>query len=432
MRRLLIRIADIGFVLLPLIIFAGLVAGYLALVGLRELIPPQTLTMAAGRAGGGYDAYAQKYRQILAEDGVTLDIIDTAGSVENASLIEDGVADVALIQGGIPINPAVGAESLAAVFLEPFFIFYRSDLIDAANPSSWPALRVAAGEPGGGTRMAINRLVLELDLRLDPELFLSLGGTAAADALRAGEVDVAVFVAPIDAPYLQPLLTDPRIAIRSLRDSDALHRRLPFVRPADIPPAGIDYGQRIPPESVPLTAMIATLVAQGDLHPALVNRMVRAAQEVHSGPVLLSDTLHFPSAEGASLPMNPQAAAALGRPPGVFERVLPYWIAAQITRVTVLLVPLLVIVPLLRALPGLYEWRMRSRVYRHYGRLTSIDAEAAQAIEEGRRTELLAELDEIDADAKALVVPPKYREQAYTLRLHIDLVRRRIAGAPAA
>lgn len=434
MRRLLVRIADIGVVLLPLMVFAGGVAAYLTLIGIKEFLPPKALSMAVGRPGGGYDAIAQDYRRILARDGITLDILDTAGSMENSRLLARGAADVALIQGGVPVSEETRAEALAAVFVEPFFIFHRTDMAEAADPASWGGLRIAAGEPGGGTRMALNALIEGLGLGLDQSRFLPLGGADAARALLQDNADVAIFVAPIDAPYLAPLLADPdRIAIASLRDTAALSRRLPFVRSVDIPAAGLDYAARIPAERVPLTAMIATLAAQGDLHPALVNRLVRAAEEIHSGPVLLSDTLSFPSAEGASLPMNPQARAALSSEPGLLERILPYWVAAQITRVTVLLVPLLVLlVPLLRAVPGLYEWRMRSRVYRRYGRLTAIDAEAAGGLDDARRDALLGELDAMDAEAKSLEVPVKYRDAAYNLRLHIDLVRRRISAARSA
>ena len=158
MRRLLTRLADIGVVVLPLLVFAGLVAAYLALVGLREIVPPKQLAMAAGSAGGGYDAYAQQYREILARDGITLHILETAGSVENARLLADGTADVALLQGGIPVAPGAGVEALAAITLEPFLIFHRSDLADGADPNAWPDLRVAIGEPGSG-RQAVARAI---------------------------------------------------------------------------------------------------------------------------------------------------------------------------------------------------------------------------------------------------------------------------------
>lgn len=281
--------------------------------------------------------------------------------------------------------------------------------------------------------MAILALGRRLGLDFAGTDLRDIGGTDAAQALLGGGVDVAVFVAPIDAPYLAALLTDPAIRLSSVRDTEALARRVPFARQVDIPPSGIDYAARLPPERVDLIAAIATLAARGDLHPALVNRFVRAAQEIHGGPVLISATLRFPTADGVGLPMNPQAETLLATGPGALDRILPYWAAAQVTRLTVLLLPLLVLaLPLLRALPGLYEWRMRSRVYRRYNELVTIDLEARGALTDDRRAKLLAQLDTIDSDAKRVQVPSRFREYVYALRLHIDLVRRKVIEAERA
>lgn len=426
-------LSNLGPLLLPLIVIGGLIAAFVTFSGLKELVPPDRLVMAAGRPGGGYYAYAERYRDILARDGITVEILETAGSMDNSRMLALGEADVALVQGGVPITDAAGLEALAATFLEPFLILYRSDFIDAADPTGWNELRVAAGEPGSGTRAAIDATADGLGIIIQHENLLPLGGQAAADALLAGEVDVAVFVAPIDSPYMTPMLTDPRIRISSLRDTEALTRRVGFVRAADIPPSALDYASQVPEDRIPLTAMIATLVGQGDLHPALVDRLVRAAQQIHSGPVLLSADLEFPMAEGTILPMNSQARTILEKGPSALDQYLPYWIAAQITRVTLLLVPLLVLlVPLLRMLPGIYEWRMRSRVYRRYNELVAIDSEAENALTDDRRAELTAQLDLIEQEAKAVQVPVKYREYAYTLRVHIDLVRRKLLEAARA
>ena len=59
--------------------------------------------MSTGTADGSYHAYAIKYRDILARDGVTLRLWPSGGAVENLSRLADPSAhvDVALIQGGI-------------------------------------------------------------------------------------------------------------------------------------------------------------------------------------------------------------------------------------------------------------------------------------------------------------------------------------------
>lgn len=413
--------------ILFVVIIAVVLAAIGALVWLLDLVPPRSLSMAAGRPGGGYHAIAERYRAILARDGIDLTILDTAGSVENARLLAEGRADAALLQGGVSVPGETTVEALAAVFLEPFWVFHRGGVEQAADPVAWQGLRVAAGEPGSGTRAAVLAAARALRIELMPDMLLPLGGADAAEALLQGRVDVAVFVAPVTAPYLKPLFESEEISVAPIRDAEALARRLPFVRMVDIPPAALDYARRIPEERVPLVAMVAALVAREDLHPALVNRLVRAAQRIHSGTDLVNVELIFPTTEGLDLPMNEQAAAALRDGPDAFERLLPYWMSAQVSRFALLLVPIIVLLlPLFRVLPGVYAWRMHSRVYRRYPELKAIEREAESGVPPERLRQLLEQLERIDAEARSVRVPPRYREYAYTLRMHIDLVRRNL------
>ena len=48
--------------------------------------PPTRITIATGGPNGAYYAFGQRYREILARDGVTLEILETNGSLENMRL----------------------------------------------------------------------------------------------------------------------------------------------------------------------------------------------------------------------------------------------------------------------------------------------------------------------------------------------------------
>ena len=58
--------------------------------------------MSTGSADGSYHAYATRYRDILARDGVTLRLRPSAGALDNLRRLADPAAevDVALVQGG--------------------------------------------------------------------------------------------------------------------------------------------------------------------------------------------------------------------------------------------------------------------------------------------------------------------------------------------
>ena len=62
--------------------------------------PPDRITIATGGPNGAYYAYAQRYREILARDNVTLDVLETDGSLENIALLEspDSGVDAAFVR----------------------------------------------------------------------------------------------------------------------------------------------------------------------------------------------------------------------------------------------------------------------------------------------------------------------------------------------
>lgn len=395
-----------------------------------DLMPPDRVRIAAGRPGTAYFALAEQYRAILARDGITASIEETPGSVANVEALtrSSDPVDVAFVQGGVPMPEGAPLEALGAVFLEPLWIFGRWNVADPADPSRWQGLAVAAGEPGSGTRYVVEAALRSLGIDPGTLDLRPMNATAAAEALREGEIDAGVFVGPVTAPYLQALFAEPAVRALSIRDPEALARRLPFVELTDIPPASFDYAARRPDERVELVAMIARLVARDGLHPALVDRLVEAAREVHAGRDLVTREGQFPSVTGVDMTMNPQAASLIEKGPNPVNRLLPYWIGAQISKFALLLVPLLVIFfPVFRIAPSLYQWRMRGKIWRHYPELRAIERDAAAAGEAGALDRLAQRLDAIESQVSRSRLPPSYREYAYAMRVHIDLVRRKIA-----
>ena len=71
------------------------------------------------------------------------------------------------------------------------------------------------------------------------------------------------------------------------------------------------------------------------------------------------------------------------------HRMLPFWLATLIDRTLVLIIPLIaILIPLTRIVPGLYSWRVRSKVYRWYGELAFLEAQLRQdAGPEARRSD---------------------------------------------
>ncbi len=410
------------------LILLSVIGGFVALTILLDLFPERRVTMAAGGEGSAYHTIALQYRDVLAEDGIRLDLLDTAGSVENIARLAEGDADVALLQGGIPAPKDAPVSALATVFLEPMLVFHRAGMDDANDPTRWSDRRVAAGGEGSGTRFAVDTILNTLDVSGDNTL-VPVGGAAAAEALLAGEIDVAIFVAPVSAAYLTPLYLAPGIELASIRDVEAIRRRLPFVLAADLPPASLNYAAVKPATRIDLAAMVAQLVARDGLHPALVDRFIKAARRIHGARDLLAEEGQFPSTDANTLRMNKQARTILAASPSRLDRFIPWWMAAQITKMALLLVPLaLLLLPLLRVLPGIYGWTMRSRVYKHYSDLIEIEKEAKVAHDPAQIAALSARLDGVQDALTEMRLPEAYRDRAYTMQMHIDLIRSRLVG----
>ncbi|MEM6745246.1 MAG: TAXI family TRAP transporter solute-binding subunit [Pseudomonadota bacterium] len=397
----------------------------------RDLPPPRTVIFAAGGEGGGYWRIAERYRFLLSRDGIEVTLLETGGSVDNARLLADGEAQVALLQGGVePIegDDVPRIEALGAVFLEPLLIFARADAPPPGNPALWEGLRIAAGGEGSGTRAAWRAFERAAGLSAAANALVPLGGEDAAQALLAGEADLVFYVAPLEAPYLRTLHDSDLAETLALEHAAAISRRLDQSRVLTLPAGAVSLDPVIPAEDAPLLAMVARLAAAEGLHPALVNRLVLAARRIHGRRSVISDEGDFPSVEHASLPVGDQARELIETGPSPLARFLPWWIAAQLNRVLLLVVPVAVLViPLMRAAPAIYAWRMRSRVYRHYDTILELDAEAAGTRAADRLQEIYDRLRKIDLQIAALKLPLTYREYAYTARLHVDLVRKRVA-----
>src|SRR5690349_23199484 len=84
--------------------------------------PPRTIVIATGPAGSVFEATAERYRAILAREGVTLDIRPSEGSLENLKRLADpdSDVDVGFVQGGLArLGDRGKVMSLGSVFYAP-------------------------------------------------------------------------------------------------------------------------------------------------------------------------------------------------------------------------------------------------------------------------------------------------------------------------
>ncbi|RZI66759.1 MAG: C4-dicarboxylate ABC transporter substrate-binding protein, partial [Variovorax sp.] len=123
---------------------------------------------------------------------------------------------------------------------------------------------------------------------------------------------------------------------------------------------------------------------------------------------------------------QPHAPHQVGKP--FLQRWLPFWLANLVERMWLVLgIILAVLLPLSRIVPPLYQFRIRSRVFRWYAQLRDIETRLAQA--PAQSADLARELDALDEKVGRITVPLSYADELYALRNNIGVVRRKAVGA---
>jgi TRAP-type uncharacterized transport system substrate-binding protein len=436
-------------------------------IRLIQPAPPSTLTITAGPPGSSFWNAAERYKQILARNGITLEVLTSEGSLQNLQRLSDPSShvDVGFVQSGLlsmassagaasgavassasaagasastasaasppaasPSAAPDGLVSLGSVAYVPLVVFYNGERRSLL--SEFAGKRLAIGSEGSGARALA--LVLLKANGIAPggvTTLLPLTGEEAARALAAGSIDAAFFSGDsAQLPVMARLTRTRGIRLFSFAQAQAYARRFPYLTDVTLPMGAFDLGKNLPPATVHTLSSTADLIARDTLHPALSDLLIEAAGEVHGGATLLQRAGEFPSPLAHDFPISDDAARYYKSGKGFLYRVLPFWLASLADRLVVLIVPLVVVlIPGLRLVPALYAWRVKSRIYRWYGALIALERAAMNDTSESERAALLDKLDGIEEAVNRLKMPLAYADQFYVLREHIGFVRNRLA-----
>ncbi|MPW16437.1 C4-dicarboxylate ABC transporter substrate-binding protein [Paraburkholderia sp. CNPSo 3157] len=423
---------DLAWTSLPFVLLFAVVVWLV--VWLVDPAPPRSITISAGPRDSSFMQIAQEYRKILARNGVTLNVLASDGSVQNLDRLLDPKrkVDIALVQGGVSGGrDTTSLMSLGSVTYVPIIVFYRGRGL--TQLSDLEGKRIAIGREGSGTRMlSLNLLEANGVYPGGDTTLLPLDGLDAAKALVSNQVDAALLSGDSATRVLMlRLLGIPGISVMDFGEASAYTRIFPYLDELDLPPGVLDLRRRIPPETVHLISPTVELVARDNLHPAISDLLIEAAQEVHGMAGLLQKAGQFPNPTVREFRVSEDATRYYKSGKSFLYRTLPFWLATVVDRLLVLLLPIAVLLfPALRLIPALFTWRVRSRIYRYYGSLIAIEREAMRDSSAEERSKLLMELDQIDASLNTLRMPLAYADGFYVLREHVRFVRQRLEGVP--
>ena len=390
---------------------------------------PKTVRFAAGPADGHYRTFGDRLRRQLAEDGIDLQLVPTSGSAENVRRLLAGKVDFALIQSGdLTRAEAARLQSVCAVFLEPCFAFYRAEL-DRSPDWEVPGKRIAAGLEGSGTRVLVTRLLDHVGARPGDAAgtrFLDLGGARAAEAIRRGEVDIAMFVTAPEVPWLPQLFEDENLRAYSFEYAEAWTRRYRYLTRLVIPKGLVDLKRNLPAEDVRVLATTTSVVMRPGVHEGLIKLLIERCQNELARGSLLAAPGTFPSPHGVDAPLHDDAAHYFRHGPSFLHRWFPPRLAHTVTRLTILILPLLTLLyPLFRGVGPLVRWTAQRRVFRWYRVLRALEAEFEATDDAESRALVRAELERVGDEIRHTHVPVRYAADLFHLRRnHRMLVER--------
>jgi TRAP transporter TAXI family solute receptor len=409
-----------------------------------ESPPPRRIVIATGGPAGAYYGFGRQYAELLKKDGITLEVLETEGSVDNLRLLTDeqyaagyprlaklgtSRVDVAILQSGVA-GPEDGKrlEALGSLYREPLWIFYRGDK-PLHLVSELAGKRLSIGPEGSGTRVAALEILKANDVAppAGGDKLGELKSKDAAEALKKGEVDAAFFVAAVEASYVKDLLAADGIRLMSLTQHEAYQRRYRHLSGVVVPAGLVDLGKNIPAEDTHLIGPTAMLVVRKDFHPELVWLLLAAATKVHGKPTLLTQPGEFPSGALVDLPLQEDATTYYKSGPPMLHRIMPFWAASQVDRLKIMIIPVvMLLMPLVRLAPPLVRWRTRRKIYLWYNSLRDIDEKLIAGISMQDLKHELARLREIEEQVAAVDVPLSYMEEFYNMRFHLQMVRNKL------
>jgi TRAP-type uncharacterized transport system substrate-binding protein len=395
---------------------------------------PHRMTLLAGPRGSSFHQDGLRYRDILARHGVTLDVVETEGSLSNLRRLAAGCdacagfAEAAEYPEQWLGAPGGELRTLGSLYLEPFWIFARRGLsIDGvAEVRDMKGLAIAPGNEGSGVRLFAETLLawngLTGDVTLVEADIVHVGDLRAA--IEGGRLDVVFAAGKMDAPLIDGLLRSPDLLPVSLRRIDAITFRFPGVRALRLPAGSADMARNLPASDVELLGISVQLIVPASLPTALSDLLLEAAGEVHGPRGPFARAGEFPNATMVSLPLSAAAKRYYERGPSPLWRVLPFrlatlvdrfmWVGASVASAALALFGLL---------PKLVSFRYERASLALYRRLESVEKALASSTD---KAALRAELDDIDRISTELRVPRAQRPDYFGLRQNVHDVRTRL------
>jgi TRAP-type uncharacterized transport system substrate-binding protein len=247
-----------------LLVVSAMVAAVISSYGIIRDYGTFRASVLTGSSGGAYYNLASRLAERAKRDGGRLDVIATAGSIENIARLSGGRArcaeKFAFIQDGAPVPAGSGLELLGRLPApESLLLLQRGDH-RFADFASLRGASFGIGPEGSGSAYLMRQLISDPDLA-GLDIHLSYHPLEEQARLVArGDLDVAAFVMRDDAEFLRTIIREYDLDIADLQDLQGLVGRYEWMSLGKVPAGRYDLVRQIPATDK-IVPQINTLVA---------------------------------------------------------------------------------------------------------------------------------------------------------------------------
>ncbi|MBP6162671.1 MAG: TAXI family TRAP transporter solute-binding subunit [Aliarcobacter sp.] len=382
------------------------------------------ITIATGSIDGEYYKTALQYKELLEKQKVKVNIVTSNGSLENIELLNEKKVDIAFVQNGIEIvKNENNLQAIASVYYEPLWIFYKNEDYKINYIIQLISKKISIGNEGSGTKDLALKLLKDNGLDNTNTQISTSSNKEAKDLLLKGEIDAMFMISSADSQIVKELLENPNITLFNFKRAKAYSRKYTFLESNTLYEGTIDLYKNLPYEDINLLMTSANLIVRDDFSDELIRLILKEIKPLHNKKALFEADNQFPNINNISAEINENAQRYFTYGDTWLEKLFPYWIASNIDRLKILLIPLITLMlPLSKGFFPLYRWSIRSKIYKWYKQIQKIDLLSEDAKNEDLQN-YLKEISKLKHEIKAETkVPLSYMGEYYDLIMHLELI----------
>ncbi|MEA3512207.1 MAG: TAXI family TRAP transporter solute-binding subunit [Campylobacterota bacterium] len=394
-----------------IIIFFILSIVVFIVIQLTSPISEKKLTIATGAIGSDSYAYAMSYKALLEQEGVDLDIVPTQGSLDTVGYLHSKKVDIGFVHSGVLLNKReYDFESLASIYHEPLWIFYRNDGYEMNYIIEATGKKVGISLTNDGTYDLAEKLSKVNGLTQN-KYTSYIDDSNALGQLKGKSIDIFITLATKDNQYIQKLLSDPSIEVMNVKRLNAYLQKFEYLTYLNLYEGSIDLYKNLPSKDIKILSTTQNLISNKNVPDELIRILLKKAKQIH-GQLSL---------EHLDTQVNIEAKLYVINGETWLETIFPYWIASNIDRLKLLLIPLIwLIIPLLKSIIPLYSFTNRAKIFKWYNKLDEINKNIDKKI-------IIQDIKDIKNEVESKIkVPLSYKGEYYNLIVHLELLEKKV------